>query len=242
MRLIWCQSGNPASARLAVAAGWWYGFRSDGNHYASELGPVAILDSHWEEDRIDWPRHLDQAAQHRPWLATVPDVLALGELDRALLRGEEIAPHCDRVLVVPKAEGIIERLPRALGGKPVVLGYSVPTSYGGTELGLWSFQGWPVHLLGGNARTQADLCRYLRVVSADGNLAWRLARRGIVVNERGVAGPTLRQMDGQSWPARGAHLEALRRSLANLRTFWGRHAEVEWRPAEAALLLTPKRW
>jgi hypothetical protein len=127
---------------------------------------------------------------------------------------------------VPKVAEVIERLPRVIGGKQVVLGYSVPTAYGATPLPLWEFRGWPVHCLGGNARRQAELCGYLDVISADGNLAWRLARRGIVVTEAGVAGRTLRQADGQRWPGKDAYLEALRRSLVNLRTFWQRQGAV----------------
>lgn len=229
LRLIWCQGGNPASARLAVGAGWWYGFRSDGNHYAAGLGPVALLDCDWTAP--DWPRHLDAAAEHRPWLAVVPDVMAEADADRAVRQAEALAPHCGLgPLLVPKAEGVVPRLPRTVGGRPVVLGYSVPTSYGGSELGLWSYRGWPVHLLGGNARRQADLAGYLDVVSADGNLAWRLARRGVVVGPNGAAGPTLRQADGGRFAGHGP-LEALRRSLENLRAFWGRRAAVEWRAA-----------
>lgn len=227
MRLVHCQGGNPRSARLAVEAGWWYGFRSDGKDYAAELGPVALLDCDWQAP--DWPRHLDTAARVRPLLAVVPDVLDESDTDRALRQAEELARHAAAVMIVPKAEGVISRLPRDVGGKPVVLGYSVPTSYGGTELGLWSFGGWPVHLLGGNPRRQAELCGYLDVVSADGNLSWRLARRGVVVEENGTAGKTLRQADGDRWPHGDAPLEALRRSLVNLRRFWTRQAKIEWR-------------
>ncbi len=232
MRLIHCQGGNPASARLAVAAGWWYGFRSDDNHHAQEIGPVALLDCEWTAP--DWPRHLAAAAEHRPWLGAVPDVMMETDTDRAVRQAEEIAPYCCLgPLLIPKAEGVIDRLPHTVGGKSVVLGYSVPTGYGASPLGLWSYVGWHVHLLGGNARRQAELCGYLRVVSADGNLAWRLARRGVVVKENGAAGRTLRQADGERFAGHGP-LEAFRRSLVNLREFWGRRAAVEWRPADRA--------
>lgn len=229
IRLVWCQGGNAQSARLAVGAGWWYGFRSDDNNYAAELGPVAMLDCHWENP--DWQRHLALAARHRPWLATVPDTMTEADTDRTVRQAEEIAPFCDHPLVVPKAPGVIRRLPRKVGGKTLVLGYSVPTAYGGTELGVWDFAGWPVHLLGGNPRRQLDLARYMDTVSVDGNLAWRLARRGIVMKENGAAGRSIREYDGGRWHGEGAHLEALRRSLASLKTFWGRHTRVEWRPA-----------
>src|SRR5262249_7225798 len=183
----------------------------------------------WETP--DWPRHLARAAEVRPLLAAVPDVLSEHDTDRALRQAEALAAHAAAVLVIPKAPSVIGRLPRTVGnGTPLVLGYSVPTSYGGTELPLWDFRGWPVHLLGGNSRRQADLCGYLDVVSADGNLPGRLARRGTIVGVNGAAGPTVRQADGRRFDGPGAHLEALRRSLANLRVFWDRQRRVFWRP------------
>jgi hypothetical protein len=241
VRLIWCQGGNPASARLAIAAGWWYGFRSDSNHHAKELGPVALVDSHWLPGKVVWPRHLGVVAQWQPWLATVPDTLDLSDLDRTIRQAEEIvsaSPHT-MPLVIPKCPGLIERLPRTVNGQPLILGYSVPTSYGGTELGLWDFTGWPVHLLGGNTRTQLELCGYLSVVSADGNLPWRLARRGVVITTQGVAGKTLRELDGQRRAENGAHLESLRRSLLNLRPYWDRHQIIDWRPGDETQSTTP---
>lgn len=234
MRLIWCQGGNPASVRLAIEAGWWYGFRSDNNHYAERFGPVALLDSHWQAAKVDWPRHVAVAARLRPLLATVPDTMSTAEVDRTLRQAEQLAPHCATLLVVPKAADIILQIPRQIAGVPIILGYSVPTSYGGSELPLWDYLGWPIHLLGGNARRQLDCCRYLHVVSADGNLAWRLARRGIVITPSGRAGQTLRQADGQRFCG-PAHLESLRRSLLNLRQFWSRHFSIDWRPASSAI-------
>ena len=58
-----------------------------------------------------------------------------------------------------------------------MLGYSVPTRYGGTEVASWEFAGWPVHLLGGSPHTQMGLAHYLNVVSADGNYHQLMASR-----------------------------------------------------------------
>jgi len=227
MKLIWCQGGNKRSAGLAVAAGWGYGFRSDDKHFADELGPVALLDCHWEQP--DWQRHLDVAATVKPMLATVPDVLSLDQLPDTLRQAKLLAPLCSALLIVPKCADLIPLLPREIDGKLVVLGYSIPTGYGGTPLPLWEFKGWPTHLLGGSARDQLDLCGYLNVISCDGNVAWRLARRGIIVTEHGIGGPSILEADGQRWPAEDAHLECLRRSLVNLKKFWNRHRKIEWR-------------
>jgi hypothetical protein len=229
VRLIWCQDGNPASARLAVRDGWWYGFRSDGTHHADELGPTALLDCHWIDP--DWKKHLRVAAEVSPWIAAVPDTMVLDEVQRTIDQGNEIAPHCDKVMVIPKCDGVIERLPREIGGKPVVLGYSIPTAYGGTTVPASDFSGWPVHLLGGNTRRQIECFRSMPgAISADGNLAWRLARRGIVVTEGGYAGKTIKQEDGRRWPHGNAHLEALYRSLGNIRPLWAKYATIDYCP------------
>lgn len=226
-RLIWCQGGNYESAKLAVDNGWWYGFRSDESHHAFNLNPVALIDSKWVKP--DWWHHLQVCRGLHPWLATVPDTMSVKELPRTLRQAEQISRYCEQVLIVPKAMGIIGELPRTIGGKPVILGYSIPTGYGSTTLPAVDFLGWPVHLLGGNARYQLGLSNYLSVISIDGNMPWRLARRGIVITERGTAGRTIRELDGEKWPHDGAHLECLRRSLVNLRGYWSRNRIIQWR-------------
>lgn len=168
----------------------------------------------------DWVRHLAVAQREHPWLAAVPDVMSEAQLPEALGQAEEMAPHCERVLMIPKAP-VVDGIPERVGGVPVVLGYSVPTSYGGCDLMLWEFGRRPVHLLGGSPRAQRELTRYLYVVSADGNMVWNEARKGRVYDRRGVSsGNTLRALDGERWSGDGPY-EALRRSLINLREFWG---------------------
>ena len=61
------------------------------------------------------------------------------------------------------------------GGKQIRLGYSVPAKFGGTDVPLWEFADWPVHLLGGSPQAQMQMCNYLNVVSADGNYAQKMA-------------------------------------------------------------------
>lgn len=100
------------------------------------------------------------------------------QLSEVLAWAETIAPFVARIVVIPKVPGEVHRVPGEVRGRPVVLGYSVPTSYGGTACGVWEFAGRPVHLLGGSPQAQLRLRRYLRVVSADGNMASQQARRG----------------------------------------------------------------
>lgn len=114
-------------------------------------------------------------AQHKPHIASVLDWEQQEQLPEVLAWAEEAAQYVEVVMLIPKVQGGVAQLPRAIGGKPVRLGYSVPTSFGGTSLGLWEFGGWPVHLLGGSPQAQMQIARYLDVQSADGNMAAKMA-------------------------------------------------------------------
>lgn len=114
-------------------------------------------------------------AQHKPYIASVLDWERQEQLPEVLEWAEEAAQYVDVVMLIPKVQGGVDQLPRAIGGKPVRLGFSVPTSFGGTDLPLWEFAGWNVHLLGGSPQAQMQLARYLNVVSADGNASQKAA-------------------------------------------------------------------
>ena len=95
---------------------------------------------------------------------------------------EAIAPYVQRICLIPKVNGGIARLPRQIDGKPVILGFSVPTSFGGTTVPLVEFQGWQVHLLGGSPKAQYDHYERMtsigaEVTSADGNMISKMCIR-----------------------------------------------------------------
>jgi hypothetical protein len=148
---------------------------------------------------------------------------------------EEAAQYVERVLIVPKVIGGIPDIPRRIGGRDVVLAYSVPTRYAGTQLPVWEFAGWPIHLLGGSPQAQMQMWRYLNniadVVSADGNYAQKMATRYCQFWVSGTARyainrwwPTLREADGETWGdgtnEADAPYEAFRRSCQNIVAAW----------------------
>ena len=216
--LIYCADGNPAFARAAVEAGWLYGARLPAKVYEE----VYFADQDWKEpNRMTYMRALER---HRPAMATVLDLERPDQLSEVLSWAEEAAAHVTRaVVVIPKVPGIVADLPREVGGKPVVLGYSVPTRYGGTPCPIWEFRDWPVHLLGGSPQAQLRLAGYLpRLVSADGNMAHQQAHRCR------FWAPRHRDYDDRWVPLskagdnrrEGANLECFRRSLAAIREAW----------------------
>ena len=140
--------------------------------------PLYFADQDWK--RPDRARYMGLLAKHRPVLATVLDWEQPEQLPEVMSWALEAAQHIsEAVLIVAKVPGGVGDLPETIGGKEVRIAYSVPTSYGGSPLGLWELRGRSVHLLGGSPQKQVDVWRYLREIcevrSVDGNMAKKMA-------------------------------------------------------------------
>ena len=208
--LVYCAGDGRRFAEIAVAAGFAYGVRSDMRPHH----PVQMADLNWRKPDLD--AHAAFVAEHRPALAVAPDLLTRDDLVPALRYAERLAEHAARVIVVPKYAGAVADIPR----EPwIVLGYSVPTRYGGADAQLlWEWSGWPVHLLGGSPQAQLTLAYYLNVVSLDGNSHQRAARRGVwwCSTRRGWRTRDPAVPLGPDLPYR-----AFARSCAEIRAAWG---------------------
>lgn len=179
-----------------------------------------FADQDWKAP--DLARYAAAVAAHRPEVCTVLDWEEESQLPEVLAWAEAVAPHVGRVVVIPKVPGEVHRVPAAVGGRPVVLGYSVPTRYGGTACGIWEFAGRPVHLLGGSPQEQLRLSKYLRVESADGNMPAQQARRGRFWSRRkGPKGHWWQLRDGGDDRAVGVPAACFARSLEAIREAWG---------------------
>lgn len=214
--LVYCADGNPEFAGIAVGSGWRYGARLPSTVYQR----VWFADQDWRNP--DLGRYAAAVAEHRPEVCTVLDWEEEGQLPEVLAWAEAVAPHVSRVVVIPKVPGEVGRVPEEVGGRPVVLGFSVPTSYGGTACGVWEFGRRPVHLLGGSPQEQMRLARYLNVVSADGNMPAQQARRGRFWSRRkGPKGHWWQLRDAGDPRPCGVPAACFRRSLVNIREAWG---------------------
>lgn len=230
MDLIYCADGNERFASLAIDAGFRYGARLPATVYF----PPWFADQDWRDP--DRRAYMDALREHEPVMATVLDWERPDQLVEVLDWAEEAAQYVKRVLIVPKVIGGIPRIPDRVGGKPVVLAYSVPTRYAGSEVPLWEFAGRPVHLLGGSPHRQMEIWHYLTpiasVVSVDGNMANKMATRwtGVWVpgTSRGASNrwwPTLQELTG-GWWGDDATYEAFRRSCENIMATWERLVRV----------------
>lgn len=219
MELIYCAGGNKRFAQIAIDAGFLYGSQLPATVYH----PLHFADQNWKKPDMD--RYIAELQKHRPAVATVLDLEHKSQLPEVLGWAEAAATIVQRVIIIPKISGVISQLPRRVAGAEVVLGYSVPTSYGGTEIGLWEFDGWPVHFLGGSPQAQMHLRYYLRVVSADGNMANKMATsRGQFwapgnAKAKDRYWPKLQEADGSAW-GKDAPYEAFRRSCENIAAAW----------------------
>lgn len=213
--LVYCADGNPEFARIAVEAGWRYGAQLPNTVYQ----PVWFADQNWKKPNLS--RYAAAIAEHRPHTATVLDWEREEQFDEVMQWAELVAPFVSRLVLIPKVPGRVSDIPDSICGKPVILGYSVPTSFGGTTCGIWEFGDRPVHLLGGSPQAQRRISRYLRVVSIDGNMAGQQARKGRTWRrEKGPKGHWFQLRDLGDGRARNVPSECFRRSLREIQSMW----------------------
>ena len=229
--LIYCANGNGRFAQIAVDNGFTYGAQMPGKAYL----PPVFVDLHPTHPPKQW-RYIDCLRKWRPRFASVHDWHSGRDLMEVMLRAEEIAEQVsEAVLIIPKVPGTIKHIPRHINGKMVILGYSVPTKHGATDVDRSEFKGWPVHLLGGSPHNQILIWQELRqiadVVSVDGNMHHLLATTKNAFwylqkfPGRGYW-PSLAEFDGDRWgdgsSTADAPYEAFRRSCVNIMEAWSR--------------------
>lgn len=152
---------------LALAEGWRPGARytnlRDVRHV--EFTNFGFLDIDWKN--YSFEAHLAATEKMRPFVTVARDVECVSELDRILVEAGKLQKYASRVIVVPKDPVLEGRIHLAIPND-FMLGYSVPTKYGGTQIQPWAFE-WSVHLLGGRPDTQRRLADVMPVVSMDCN-------------------------------------------------------------------------
>lgn len=195
---------NDASCFLAARAGWKIGIRSaqsgQGRIHGSADKPetwqhafnLTFIDNDYHH--YDHAVHLAAVAKFKPKYATVRDVMTKTQckeagipyfpLEQILDWAEELNEHTQNVIVIPKYD-CIDKIPAKH-----VLGFSVPTSHGGTPLSTDAFLGRRVHLLGGSWKAQLMHMAALgdAVVSIDNNYIQKMAQFGSFTYPDGTTG------------------------------------------------------
>lgn len=152
---------------LALAEGWRPGARytnlRDVRHV--DFTEVGFLDIDWKN--YSFEAHLDAAARTRPFVTVARDVECESQLGKILTEAGKLQKYATRVIIVPKDPILEGRIHRTIPDD-FLLGYSVPTRYGGTTIPPGAFE-WSVHLLGGRPDIQRRLADLMPVVSMDCN-------------------------------------------------------------------------
>ncbi len=193
--LIYTIQGADATCCLAVRAGIGYGIQSKSYRLCPYLGKhrrkehkVLFIDNEYSEyDHSVHLRALDDIAEKQKQVtkyATVRDLMTPVQcksagiewfsFDQIMRWAEEVEQRAERVIVIPKYDCIADIPER------YVLGYSVPSSHGGTPLLTDLFRGREVHLLGGSWKQQIKYWIDLwdEVVSLDNNHCQKVSQYG----------------------------------------------------------------
>jgi len=196
---------------LALSEGWRPGARytnlRDVRHVQFE--DIGFLDIDWKNYCFE--SHLAAAATLRPFITVARDIECMSQIDRVLDEASKLQKHAKRVIVVPKDRRLEGCMHRTIPNE-FILGYSVPTRYGGTTIRPEAFE-WSVHLLGGRPDAQRRLAEKMPVVSIDCNRFTYDAQYGDY-------------FDGTLFRPHpiGGYETCLRDSIANINTLWHGYA------------------
>jgi hypothetical protein len=149
---------------VARGFGWFPGARYTNLRDVRTFTRIGFLDIDFKN--YDFSRHLEAVKQTLPWVTVARDIHDASDLPGILRQAERLAQYC-RVIVVPKDLSLAGKLKSAIP-KDFLLGYSVPTAYGGTPIPPQCFKR-PVHLLGGRPDIQRRLAEQMPVISLDCN-------------------------------------------------------------------------
>jgi hypothetical protein len=150
---------------IAVAHGWMPGARYTNLRDVRRFKQLGFLDIDWS--RYDFRRHLEAVTITRPVMTVARDVEDKRDLRRIIDQAYRLLEFAEYVVVVPKDPLLEGRLSSSIPNV-FLLGFSVPTRYGGTTISPSAFTR-PVHLLGGRPDVQRRLAESMPVFSIDAN-------------------------------------------------------------------------
>jgi hypothetical protein len=184
---IYTDSSSKGLCCMAVQTGLKYGIQSGykGCIRLNEFSgrhKVVFVDCDYK--KYNHEKHLASVKQFSPKYATVRDIMneeqcneagiEFFSFDQIMNWAYELSEYAENVVLIPKID-VIDRIP----ADKFMLGYSIPTSHGGTTIPIEKFANHKVHLLGGSWKKQVDYIeRYDCVVSCDNNLINKTAIYG----------------------------------------------------------------
>lgn len=164
VKIIYSGGGNRIATKITESMGILHGAQLPDVIYNEKL---FFADQNWKDPNRQI--YMQALEKHKPTMATVLDLEREDQLDDVLDWAKEASQHVEQVIIIPKYSGAIKTIPESINGKPIVLGYSVPTGFGNTGVPFSEFEDREVHLLGGQPHFQIMLLDKLNVVSLDNN-------------------------------------------------------------------------
>jgi hypothetical protein len=126
---------------------------------------VGFIDINWRH--YDFSRHLEAVKSARPYMTIAKDVLVGDNLEEIIDQAYQLNEYANMVAIVPKDINIRHEMEDIIPAA-FILGYSLPSRYGGTPIEPKCFKR-PVHLLGGTPARQIALASAMDVYSFDCN-------------------------------------------------------------------------
>lgn len=190
--------------RLATKFGWLPGAKYSNLRDVKSFRKVGFIDIDWKH--YDFEKHLEAVIKTKPLFTVAKDIEHIDEIDEILRQAKYLSKYAKQVIIVPKCLKLKYELDD-LPGK-FLLGYSVPTQYGGTKIPIKYFRK-PVHLLGGRPDIQRKLAKKMHVVSIDCNRFTLDAKFGDY-------------FDGQKFTQhpKGGYVNCLSDSIMNINKLW----------------------
>jgi len=150
---------------IACRFGWMPAARYTNLRDVREFSYLGFLDICWRD--YSFKKHLEAAKSTRPIMTVAHDIENVNHLERVLDQAWQLNEYSDHVVVVPKDRRLGPDLSEIIP-PGFLLGYSVPTKYGATDVPSEWFRR-PTHLLGGRPDIQRKLATQMPVVSFDCN-------------------------------------------------------------------------
>lgn len=182
--IIYTFSGSNGSCCVAYHTGLLYGVRSTDKPCL--MHPITFVDNNYK--KYNHLKHLEFVKKIKPKYATVRDIMTPEQCQKLGIKyysfkqilkfANELQEYAENVIVIPKYD-VIDYIPDNF-----MLGYSVISSYGQTDIPLERFKNRRVHLLGGSPKHQYEVWQKLKkeVVSIDTNYINRVSYFGSIRN------------------------------------------------------------
>ena len=225
-----CALPNKQKYQIVQSSGFYNGAR-----LIRDLGSISIrfADQNWKDPNLVVYKKL--VAAYNPYAATVIDYESHISFDTVMEWCNAISPHVSRIIVIPKVKCSVQNIPLTCNGVDIVLGYSVPTKYSGTDVDISEFYGRKVHFLGGSPKKQINLFlnhyKHMDIVSLDNNYILMKANKFVEYWDYSSINPLTSSwylLSGSKESVRERTNIAFTRSLCNFHAYWEELGKSLW--------------